>query len=171
VAQFGLVGVGRCFGRLGSAAALLILLAPLVAAIPVGACRFLPESDLERLLRSARYRLAVALVPLVCVALPCGKLREGEGGLECFIILSGTATVSRKGETITTLGAGEVLGELAPLTGGPRNATAVADTAMDLLIIGEREFSGLLEEVPGFAVRVLRNLAQRMTDSEEADGN
>ena len=53
---------------LGSAAALLILLAPLVAAIPVGACRFLPESDLERLLRSARYRLAVALVPLVIVA-------------------------------------------------------------------------------------------------------
>lgn len=97
-------------------------------------------------------------------------LREGEGGHECFIIISGTATVSRKGETITTLGAGEVLGELAPLTGGPRNATAVADTAMDLLVIGEREFSGLLEEVPGFAVRVLRNLAQRMIDREEADG-
>jgi hypothetical protein len=42
---------------------------------------------------------------------------------------------------------------------------------MDLLVIGEREFSGLLEEVPGFAVRVLRNLAQRMIDGEEADGN
>ena len=65
----------------------------------------------------------------------------------------------------------EVLGELAPLTGEPRNATAVADTAMDLLVIGEREFSGLLEEVPGFAVRVLRNLAQRMIEREEADAD
>ena len=98
-------------------------------------------------------------------------LREGEGGHECFIIVSGTATISRDGSTIATVGAGEVLGELAPLTGGPRIATVTADSRMDLLVIGEREFSGLLEEVPGFAVRVLRNLAQRMVEREEADIN
>lgn len=96
-------------------------------------------------------------------------VREGEGGHECFIIVSGQATISRNGETIATVGPGEVLGELAPLTGGPRIATVAADTSMDLLVIGEREFSGLLEEVPGFAVRVLRNLAQRMVEREEAD--
>ncbi len=123
------------------------------------------ECDRKQLQQVAAATIEISVEP--------GKvlLREGEGGHECFIILSGTATVSRGGQTLTTLGAGEVLGELAPLTGGPRNATAIAETAMDLLVIGEREFSGLLEEVPGFAVRVLRNLARRMVEREEADGD
>lgn len=67
VALFGIVVVGRCFGRLGSAAALLILLAPLLAAIPAGICRFLPASAFERLVRSARYRFLLGVVPLVIV--------------------------------------------------------------------------------------------------------
>lgn len=69
VALFGIVVVGRCFGRLGSAAALLILLAPLLAALPAGICRLLPASGVERLLRSARYRVLLGIVPLVIVVL------------------------------------------------------------------------------------------------------
>jgi len=64
VALFGLVVVGRCFGRLGSAAALLILVAPLLAVVPVGIGRMFPDSAAERLLRSAPYRILLALVPL-----------------------------------------------------------------------------------------------------------
>ena len=69
VALFGLVVVGRCFGRLGSAAALLILLAPLLAVLPLGIGRMLPDSAGQRLLRSARYRILLALVPLVIVVI------------------------------------------------------------------------------------------------------
>jgi CRP-like cAMP-binding protein len=103
------------------------------------------------------------------VSADAGKVlvREGEPGHECFVIVEGTATVTRKGDTIATLGAGDVVGELAPLTGGPRTATVVADTPMQLLVIGQREFAGLLDEVPGLAVRVLHNLAHRMVELEE----
>jgi CRP/FNR family cyclic AMP-dependent transcriptional regulator len=94
-------------------------------------------------------------------------VREGEAGHEAFVIMAGRATVSRKGETIATLGDGDVVGELAPLTGGNRTATVTADTDMDLLVIGQREFTGLLDEVPGLAVRVLRNLAHRMVELED----
>jgi CRP-like cAMP-binding protein len=94
-------------------------------------------------------------------------VREGEAGHEAFVIMEGDATVTRKGETIATLGAGDVVGELAPLTGGSRTATVTADTPMELLVIGQREFAGLLEEVPGLAVRVLHNLAHRMVELEE----
>ncbi len=94
-------------------------------------------------------------------------VREGEAGHEAFVIMEGTATVSRKGETIAQLGVGDVVGELAPLTGGNRTATVVADTPMELLVIGQREFAGLLDEVPGLAVRVLHNLAHRMVELEE----
>jgi CRP/FNR family transcriptional regulator, cyclic AMP receptor protein len=94
-------------------------------------------------------------------------VREGEAGHEAFVIMEGSATVSRKGETIAQLGVGDVVGELAPLTGGNRTATVVADTPMELLVIGQREFAGLLDEVPGLAVRVLQNLAHRMVELEE----
>jgi CRP/FNR family transcriptional regulator, cyclic AMP receptor protein len=94
-------------------------------------------------------------------------VREGEAGHEAFVIMEGSATVTRKGETIAQLGVGDVVGELAPLTGGNRTATVVADTPMELLVIGQREFAGLLDEVPGLAVRVLHNLAHRMVELEE----
>ncbi len=103
------------------------------------------------------------------VNIDAGKVlvREGDPGHECFVILEGTASVVRKGENIATLGAGDVVGELAPLTGGNRTATVTAESAMDVLVIGQREFAGLLDEVPGLAVRVLQNLAHRMIELEE----
>ena len=79
----------------------------------------------------------------------------------CKIVLRGA------GQHIATLGSGNVVGELAPLTGGPRTATVTAKGPMQLLVIGQREFAGLLDEVPGFANRVLHNLADRMRELDE----
>jgi len=103
------------------------------------------------------------------LSIDAGKVlvREGEAGHECFVIMEGTATVVRKGETIAELNAGDVVGELAPLTGGVRTATVTATTPMELLVIGQREFAGLLDDVPGLAVHVLHNLASRMVELEE----
>ena len=111
-------------------------------------------------------QVAAASVEL---SIDAGKVlaREGEPGHECFVIIEGTASVTRKGETLATLGANDVVGELAPLTGGPRTATVTADTALQLLVISQQEFAGLLDEVPGLAVRVLHNLAHRMVELEE----
>jgi CRP/FNR family cyclic AMP-dependent transcriptional regulator len=103
------------------------------------------------------------------LTIDAGKVlvREGEAGHEAFVIMEGSATVTRKGETIAQLGGGDVVGELAPITGGVRTATVTADTPMELLVIGQREFAGLLDEVPGLAVHVLQNLAHRMVELEE----
>ena len=100
---------------------------------------------------------------------PEGKVfvREGEPGHEAFVIIEGTAGVSRGGQQIATLKAGDVVGELAPLTGGMRTATVVAESKMLVLVIGQREFGSLLDEVPGLAVRVLHNLASRMVELEQ----
>ena len=43
-------------------------------------------------------------------------------------------------------------------------ATVTADSDMEVLVIAQREFNGLIDEVPGFAVQLLRNLAARMSD-------
>jgi CRP/FNR family cyclic AMP-dependent transcriptional regulator len=118
------------------------------------------ECDKRELQHVAAATIEVSIEP--------GKVlvREGEAGHECFVIVEGTATVTRKGETIATLEAGAVVGELAPLTGGSRTATVTADTPMEVLVIGQRELNGLLDEVPGLAVRLLHNLADRMAEEQ-----
>lgn len=61
------------------------------------------------------------------------------------------------------VGPGSYVGELTPLIdAGPRSATVTATTPMRVLVIGTREFSTLLDEVPGLARRVLVSTARRL---------
>jgi CRP/FNR family transcriptional regulator, cyclic AMP receptor protein len=84
---------------------------------------------------------------------------EGKVGHECFVILAGEASVSREDHVIATFRAGDHFGELALLDGGPRTATVTATTDLDLLVIGQRQFLGLLEELPGLSRKILATLA------------
>lgn len=104
------------------------------------------------------------------MSVPDGKVlaREGEPGHECFIITAGTARVERNGQLVATLSDGDVVGELAPLTGGARTATVTAEGPLELLVIGQREFAALLDEIPGFSTRILHELAQRMRAMDES---
>ena len=91
-------------------------------------------------------------------------VEEGRPGNECYVIIQGTATVSREGNVIATIGAGDHFGELAVLDGGPRTATVTATSDLDLLVIGRRAFTALLEDVPGLNHKVLVNLARMVRD-------
>jgi CRP/FNR family transcriptional regulator, cyclic AMP receptor protein len=91
---------------------------------------------------------------------------EGDEGDEFFVILDGTATVRRQGRKITSLGPGSGFGELALLEPAVRNATIVADTEMELVVVGRRDFVTMLDEVPGFARKMLRGTAQRLRDAD-----
>ena len=102
------------------------------------------------------------------VRVPAGKtlVSEGETGHEFFVILEGSARVSRQGRKIATVGPGGSFGELALLEKAPRNATVVADTDMELVVLGQREFAGLIDEVPGFARKLLAGMAHRLRESD-----
>lgn len=91
---------------------------------------------------------------------------EGKPGHEFFVIADGKATVKRKGKKIASLKKGDYFGELALLDRAPRNATIVADTDMELFVLGQREFSGLLDEVPGLAHKLLAGMARRLRDAD-----
>ena len=60
-------------------------------------------------------------------------LREGDYSNEMIAIESGTADVKRHGETIASVGAGAVVGELGVLEKGMRNASVVATSPMRLI--------------------------------------
>jgi CRP-like cAMP-binding protein len=60
-------------------------------------------------------------------------IREGDYSNEMIAIESGTADVMRDGETVASVGPGEVVGELGVLEKGMRNASVVATSSMRLI--------------------------------------
>jgi CRP/FNR family cyclic AMP-dependent transcriptional regulator len=102
------------------------------------------------------------------IRVPAGKalVTEGETGHEFFVILSGTARVARHGRKLATLGPGDAFGELALLEKAPRNATVIAESDMELVVLGQREFAGIVDEVPGFARKMLAGMAKRLRDAD-----
>ena len=91
---------------------------------------------------------------------------QGKTGHEFFLILEGTASVRRNNRKVATLGAGQYFGELSLLSREPRDASVTADTDMKLLILGQREFTGLLDSVPGLASKVLAIMARRLRETD-----
>jgi CRP-like cAMP-binding protein len=102
------------------------------------------------------------------ITAPAGKVlvEEGTTGHEFFLILDGNAVVKKNGRKINTLGPSQYFGELALLVRRPRNATVVAETDMRLLVLGQREFSGLLDEVRGLAHKLLSTMAERLAEAD-----
>lgn len=103
------------------------------------------------------------------VEVPAGKVmtREGEPGREFFVILEGRAKVSRRGRRIATLERGAFFGEMALLDQGPRSATVEAESPMTLLVLSDRNFFALVEELPSVTRGILRGLAVRLRDHEK----
>ena len=77
------------------------------------------------------------------------------------LIIDGEAGVHRGGEIVATLGAGAWFGEVALLTGGRRNATVRAKTAVHALVIEGHRFRTLLQHAPDVREKVERVLAER----------
>src|SRR5688572_22506759 len=92
---------------------------------------------------------------------------EGTEGQEFYLVLAGEAHVKHGKKTIATLQPGSYFGELSLLDGGVRSASVVAGTDLELLIIGRREFSSALGELPNFSRKLLASLAQRLRESDK----
>lgn len=89
---------------------------------------------------------------------------QGQTGREAFVVLDGEVTVKRSGRKIATLGPGDVVGELSLLDHGPRTATAICETDCVLLVIDQRRFLGVLDDVPSISHKLLAALASRIRD-------
>ncbi len=93
--------------------------------------------------------------------------RQDESSHEAFVIVSGQATVKRNGRKVATLGPGDTVGELGLLDHGKRSATVIADGPLTVLVIGRREFSGLLQDMPSLAQKLLLHLAGQVRDLDK----
>ena len=91
-------------------------------------------------------------------------VKEGERGLEFFVIVSGRAKVSRKGRKVGELGSGDFFGELALLIDADRNATVTALTPMEAIVLSRREFEAALADAPRMTRKIMSGMARRLAE-------
>jgi CRP/FNR family transcriptional regulator, cyclic AMP receptor protein len=104
------------------------------------------------------------------IAVPAGRVlcEQGQTGREAFVIVDGKARVLRNGRKVAIIGPGSTFGELALLDRAPRNATVLADTDMELLVLGQREFMKIVDASSAFARSLLVGIARRLNEQEAA---
>jgi flavin reductase (DIM6/NTAB) family NADH-FMN oxidoreductase RutF len=91
-------------------------------------------------------------------------MRAGEPGNAMALVVEGTATIERGGRKVP-VEPGELVGEIAVLDGGPRNATVVAEGRARVLEIGRDDLMRLLEADPKAATALISVLASRFRES------
>ncbi len=88
--------------------------------------------------------------------------REGRPGREFFVLVDGTARVSKTGRKIADLGPGDWFGEIALLTDAPRTATVTATSPVDVLVMTDRRFRTVVETMPSIGLKVLSCVGERL---------
>ena len=97
---------------------------------------------------------------------------QGDTGVGLYIIKAGKVRVSiahnpdRAEEEVGTLGAGDIVGEMALLDDWPRSATVTAVEETQTLVLPVWEFRGILRAHPDIALKMLAVLSRRLRRAE-----
>ena len=104
------------------------------------------------------------------VDVPAGHvlMRQDASGGEMFVIASGEVIVERNGREVARLGPGDVVGEMALLSEGPRTATVTAAEPSTLFVLAHREFHSLMDQSAEVRKCVFEAMGHRIR-SIEAD--
>jgi hypothetical protein len=94
---------------------------------------------------------------------------EGSAGDSMLVIARGAVSISRAADgeeqLLAVVGGGDVVGEMALLTGEPRNATARALTTVTLGVVSRSDFNDLLEREPSLRGGIWSSYARRAIDN------
>lgn len=92
--------------------------------------------------------------------------RQGDPGDAAYLIIDGEVEIVLEGPagpvTVATLGANEIVGDMAILTGAPRTATVRAKGRLVALRIAKDPFMRMVREFPNMAVSIMQELAHRV---------
>jgi len=87
---------------------------------------------------------------------------EDDTGECMYVVRSGTVDVITFGSVLETIGPGGMFGEMALIDDGPRSAAALASQPTEVAAIDKAIFLQLVREEPGFALRIMRLLTERI---------
>jgi CRP-like cAMP-binding protein len=88
--------------------------------------------------------------------------RMGAAGREFFVIVDGTAEVTRGKQKLRTLSDGDFFGEISLITRLPRTATVTTVSPLRALVITDRSFRRMLDDSPSIQRKVLEALGERL---------
>jgi CRP-like cAMP-binding protein len=91
---------------------------------------------------------------------------EGEGGLNFFVVDSGTADVTVGGKQVGTLGPGASFGEVALVDKSARSATVTATSRLRAFALPVWSFRSFAESRPSVTWKLLELLAERLRAAE-----
>lgn len=83
-------------------------------------------------------------------------IRKGDPGEEFFLVSDGEVEISRADREVASLGPGDFFGEVALISGEPRNATVVAQKAVDVYVLGKTDFQTALAASQSFRDQLYR---------------
>jgi DHA3 family macrolide efflux protein-like MFS transporter len=117
----------------------------------------LPQRDRDRLVASGRVVTANAGTAIT---------KAGDSGDSAYFIMSGrvavgAATESGEYRSLANIGAGDVIGEIAALTGSTRTADVVAEEETELMEVPATTLRQLMAR-PEFGSLVLRKMSERL---------
>jgi CRP-like cAMP-binding protein len=84
-----------------------------------------------------------------------------------YVVLSGSAWVGLAGRAspIAVVTAGDVVGEISALYGGPRTATVIAREPMEVVGVAPSVLRAMAREFPAFRESLVESVRDRMTES------
>ncbi len=117
-------------------------------------------------LSSEDLRLVAQFVSEVSVSPGKHLVDEGDYAYEFFMIQEGTAEVTRGGEQVAELGAGEFFGEIGLLEKKTRNASVVAKTPMRLVTLSHWDVTRLRKRWPQILEQLQEATAERKPEAQ-----
>jgi CRP-like cAMP-binding protein len=115
--------------------------------------------DVSQRLKPVRYRQNEVII------------HEDDPGSEMFFIESGRVQVEHgdgsNAVVVAEMGAGDLFGEMALLTGTPRSATVVAVSDLELWALSQADFDDLVTAYPNLALALSRLLSERLRATDE----
>jgi CRP/FNR family transcriptional regulator, cyclic AMP receptor protein len=93
--------------------------------------------------------------------------RQGDPATELYVIKSGTVRIQLGDRLLDTLSEYNIFGEMALVDGAPRSATAIAESDVQLVPVGEKQFLFLVSRTPYFALNLMRVMTRRLRAADD----
>lgn len=124
------------------------------------------------MLTSAQVDSLAANVAKLRIKRGANVVEQGKNSNALFLILAGRAHVvmadnKAREVIVATLKAGDYIGEMSLIDNEAHSATVVADTQMDVLVLGRDDFTRCVSENAAIASSVMRGLVQRLRNADQ----
>jgi len=94
--------------------------------------------------------------------------REGDLGHEFFVIVDGTADVTRGDARLAELGPGDFFGEMALVDEERRTATVTATSPMRVLVMTRQAFRAIDRSMPAVHATIVKAIKDRRAATQQA---